>query len=513
MKRFATFFAAALIAVPVFSSALTNDEIRAQLTALLAQLQAVQAQLKNANATTTIYSTTATSTPAQSGEKLYCPGLRRALAFGARGEDVKELQRFLVSKGLLAADSATGYFGALTREAVRAWQAAEGIASNGDENSTGWGSVGAKSRSAIARMCGLMSDMGAQGALSGGTSTSKPEAECVIPKFVSGSIPGGSTNAQWALPLMTRTAGEKGFSLTVTGLPAGVTLKESTSTIDSITMRNWSLTGTPAKSGEYVIVATARNDCSKATRTINLSISAGGGSNSSTSGGGVSCATYAAPSCPGGTLEWLGNNGNGCSLGYKCTQTTQGGGVSCPVYQQPICAANYSLKDGGYYDNGCAAPATCVPNTTTSNVQMSFTNPVAGGTPFSRYAGESITFGWDASNVPVDSAVVLYLMKLGGDGVFSNAGAIGVGLPVGSMYTWTVPQSTGSTCADCATVQSVEAGAYKVQGKIYTPANAWITGYPPANPVSPTFIATAESGQFTLYVWGEDSGAGAPQVY
>lgn len=49
------------------------------------------------------------------------------LRVGSRGADVTELQKVLIAEGFLAADSATGYFGALTKAAVIKYQAAHGI--------------------------------------------------------------------------------------------------------------------------------------------------------------------------------------------------------------------------------------------------------------------------------------------------------------------------------------------------------------------------------------------------
>lgn len=51
----------------------------------------------------------------------------RDLTVGARGDDVSALQQFLISGGFLNIPSPTGYFGSLTRVAVRSWQAKGGI--------------------------------------------------------------------------------------------------------------------------------------------------------------------------------------------------------------------------------------------------------------------------------------------------------------------------------------------------------------------------------------------------
>jgi peptidoglycan hydrolase-like protein with peptidoglycan-binding domain len=71
------------------------------------------------------------------------------LSFGARGEGVTALQQRLISLGLLEAGNDTGYFGPLTRAAVREFQQTHGIVSSGDESSTGFGQVGPRTSAAL----------------------------------------------------------------------------------------------------------------------------------------------------------------------------------------------------------------------------------------------------------------------------------------------------------------------------------------------------------------------------
>lgn len=59
---------------------------------------------------------------ASSAQSAVCPVLTRDLYQGISGADVRSLQLFLVSQGLLSADSATAYFGPLTEAAVKAFQ-------------------------------------------------------------------------------------------------------------------------------------------------------------------------------------------------------------------------------------------------------------------------------------------------------------------------------------------------------------------------------------------------------
>jgi len=49
-------------------------------------------------------------------------------SFGSTGADVLSLQKFLITQGLLSADSATGYFGPLTQAAFLNWQVRTAIA-------------------------------------------------------------------------------------------------------------------------------------------------------------------------------------------------------------------------------------------------------------------------------------------------------------------------------------------------------------------------------------------------
>ena len=54
-------------------------------------------------------------------------GIMRALRRGMRGDDVRLLQTILAQEGLLASDSATGFFGPATEAAVKKFQAAAGL--------------------------------------------------------------------------------------------------------------------------------------------------------------------------------------------------------------------------------------------------------------------------------------------------------------------------------------------------------------------------------------------------
>lgn len=113
---------------PAVASAATVEELTAQINALLAQVQALQAaQAPSSTVAAHVFSVD--------------------LTVGSKGDDVVALQTVLVSKGFLTmpAGVAMGYFGNLTKAAVAAWQASAGI-------SPAAGYVGPKSRAALNAM-------------------------------------------------------------------------------------------------------------------------------------------------------------------------------------------------------------------------------------------------------------------------------------------------------------------------------------------------------------------------
>ena len=96
--------AGALIA-PLTASAVTIDELMAQIVALQAQLLVLQ------------------GSSASTADKC---SFTRSLTVGSRGDDVTCLQNYLKTGGHLSV-SATGYFGSLTKAAAASWQAANGV--------------------------------------------------------------------------------------------------------------------------------------------------------------------------------------------------------------------------------------------------------------------------------------------------------------------------------------------------------------------------------------------------
>ena len=122
--RFALVFISLLFVSPFAASALTSGELQARVQALFAQIAELTAQIKSLQGQVSIPSIVP-GIPVGTAHRV-CSVLERNLSQGARGDDVKSVQEFLRTEGYLNAD-ATGYFGVLTSEALRRWQASQGV--------------------------------------------------------------------------------------------------------------------------------------------------------------------------------------------------------------------------------------------------------------------------------------------------------------------------------------------------------------------------------------------------
>lgn len=172
LKRILVTSVTAGILFPAFVSAATIAEIQAQIQALMAQIATLQAQGVQGGVVAP------QSGPAVSS---ICLNLARNLSRSSRGSDVAQLQQFLISQNLLSADSATGFFGALTENAVKQWQSKNGIVVAGTPATTGYGAVGPKTRAALANCApqsgpstGSPSWIAPPGTSGGNTSTNAP---------------------------------------------------------------------------------------------------------------------------------------------------------------------------------------------------------------------------------------------------------------------------------------------------------------------------------------------------
>ncbi len=139
------------------AATLTSDQVSAITNLLQAfgvdsgTIAGVQAILTNQPAAT--FSSSGSVSPGTSGQSggNNCDVLDNNLQLGATDGstkgDVSQLQEFLAkNKDIYPEGAVTGYFGSSTKQAVERWQAAHGIVSSGDSESTGYGHVGPRTR-------------------------------------------------------------------------------------------------------------------------------------------------------------------------------------------------------------------------------------------------------------------------------------------------------------------------------------------------------------------------------
>ena len=136
--------------LPVLTSAQTD--VAAQMQSLLSQIQALQLQLKNLVASSSVgvmMKRDGENIPPGQVAKAMCIQLARNLRAGTSGDDVRSLQEMLredKENGFMG--TATGFFGPLTARAMAKFQMRMGIASSSD------GSVGPLTRGYFERACG-----------------------------------------------------------------------------------------------------------------------------------------------------------------------------------------------------------------------------------------------------------------------------------------------------------------------------------------------------------------------
>ena len=162
MRKLTRFAVAAIITLPFITSAATSAELQAQTLALLAQVQALQAQLAaqgitggTGGATVPVYTGTSGVSPAAQGvNSSACPLIGRALGLDASGDDVSRLQQFLARDPSVYPEAkVTGFYGSLTEAAVKRWQTKYNIVSSGSAATTGYGVVGPRTAAAISLQC------------------------------------------------------------------------------------------------------------------------------------------------------------------------------------------------------------------------------------------------------------------------------------------------------------------------------------------------------------------------
>ena len=553
-------------APPFFSSAATVEELGAQIQYLLQQIQALQAQLGS----TPVSQTPATNLTQNSS----CPQLARALGLGAQGDDVLQLQTFLVAQEVLGEDSVIGYFGPRTEAAVKHWQASQGIVFTGTPATTGFGVVGFRTRTAIAAVCNkaytpvtpyiqqcplaprpniaCLGSWSASTDMRGCTTSwrcsisapdpTQPNACSAIalqcPTGTQDQV--GANCSHSCVPITTTSntlsvspsSGQAPLTATLSGtaLNAQYSLDfgDGTPTFSTSCsngcgqLTNVQQTHTYTSTGTYIAKLTSYNQPAAPYYVTATAVITVGGSSGSPS---ISVNTVSSSVVQGNTLDiaWQVQNEPDVAhalitLGlytpggaYIGDISTEGGYLSNTIHwtgrtTQPNTACS------GFVCGDLAPPGTYIVRATlrhsaggttiasAQSASFTITNNSTSASisvsesPSTVALGQNVAVSWNSQNAPSNSAVALYLVQTSG----KSEGVIGSGKTTSGNVNWTIP-STDIGCPDCPTLQSrPPAGTYVITASIYTPINAWISGYPPANPTYPTFWATASSSPFTI---------------
>ena len=144
------------LTVPLVSSAQSALDLQAEIQALIQQVQVLQGELQSVVTPTPAPAPVATPLSPSSTVGT-CVSFSRALSSGAEGKDVTSLQRFLaIDSSVYPEGIVSGFFGPLTERAVKRFQVKYGIVSSGSPQTTGYGTVGPRTRALILeKSCGV----------------------------------------------------------------------------------------------------------------------------------------------------------------------------------------------------------------------------------------------------------------------------------------------------------------------------------------------------------------------
>ncbi|KKT57055.1 MAG: hypothetical protein UW49_C0008G0017 [Candidatus Giovannonibacteria bacterium GW2011_GWB1_44_23] len=137
------------------SAALTESQIQAILS-LLQSFGADQTVVGNVNSSLRGLPTTGGG----GGTAAFCPNFTYNLYLGLNDSDtegqVSKLQKFLAQDQTVYPEGTiTGFYGPLTEQAVKRWQAKNSVVSSGSPDTTGYGVVGSRTRERVRANCGF----------------------------------------------------------------------------------------------------------------------------------------------------------------------------------------------------------------------------------------------------------------------------------------------------------------------------------------------------------------------
>jgi len=136
-----------ILCLPFFASAVTPEELRAQINMLLQRIESLQGQANTVPGQQSVV-------PTQTRTNVTCPHISRSLKIGSTGDDVARLQRFLaLDPSLYPEGQVTGYYGQLTAAAIKRFQCKNKLVCEGTGESTGYGVTGPRTAALLALQC------------------------------------------------------------------------------------------------------------------------------------------------------------------------------------------------------------------------------------------------------------------------------------------------------------------------------------------------------------------------
>lgn len=460
-----------------------NDLI-AQTQALIQQIDALRSRQAGSAASAPAANANYTGNVAASISSGACPSLSRTLSFGSRGSDVSSLQQFLAQDpAMYPEQSVTGYYGPLTQRAVQRWQAKNGIVSSGTPSSTGFGMVGPRTKAAMLARCG-----------SGTTQTGVPS---VVGGFIQVTPAVGNAPLTTVVTATVNTVNSCAGTTYTIDFGDGIDTRQFISTAGNCNQQVKTFTHTYTSGGVYTVTLSAGAHKTTATVTVN--------------GSGAQTGTVDSihPSVASGTVPLLvtftgtvqANDAGICTA--DCVDVINFGdgaslSVPLPARQQGYQSyttyiVSHTYKQPGAYIASLTSSASSSPSGDVqafANTQITVSgSPVVVVPPsLTIRAGTNavaqggiLPLSWASQNAASSSAVGLWLVNVLTGSIYPLA----MTLNTSGNINAPIPAS-----ANEGTVPPV--GAYVALGKIYTPADAILTGTPP------TYVALGRSDTFNI---------------
>lgn len=182
---------------------------------------------------------------------------------------------------------------------------------------------------------------------------------------------------------------------------------------------------------------------------------------------GMSSCIVSSPQMPGFTQQ----NANNTSVNGVATTS--------PITRDTTVVLTCQTLGGGTK----AASTTITVGSATSSAPLSVASSIDGDTDVRH--GDTASITWDTSSAPANSAVALWLVDMASG---HSTGLIARNLATSGTYAWTIPATSTACAVDLIAVCGADliAGrSYAIQASLYSPPNAHLGGYPPADPVTP----------------------------